>query len=148
MSKRYFTKELVDQKVYTDKKFPIPFASVDGDIGILETEDEYLISQCLRLINLGRGGIAEVTQEVFDGLKKKIGSQQSGQRWQNQALSGKDLPNPLAQIGVKGADVSFAVGAGNKAQKKMESVVAETPQITIPDMTAFKPKRGRKAQPK
>lgn len=67
-----FIKELVSRPLRTSKGWPIQFHPVGDDLGILETNDPFTVSELRKFIAAGRGGVREVTsEEEWDEVKKK-----------------------------------------------------------------------------
>lgn len=68
---KFFSKYDLRNKIYTGAGWPVPFKDVGGMIGLLATNDNYIISELQKVIDEHRGGVQEVTAAEFEALKKK-----------------------------------------------------------------------------
>ena len=68
---RYFYKAIVENTIIGPNNVNVPFIPYGSGEGALETEDEALIACLLDRIANRRGGVAEMTKEQYEELKKK-----------------------------------------------------------------------------
>lgn len=69
--KTFWLKEIVLNKLFLPSGAPVPFESVDGTYGILETEDPYIASELAKAVRNHVGGVMSLTEDQFSEWKKK-----------------------------------------------------------------------------
>ena len=68
---RFFLKELVNNKVWSTKGYPIPFEDIGDDMGLLVTNHPGLIEELEIAISRKRGGVSEIAESEVEEVKKK-----------------------------------------------------------------------------
>ena len=84
----FFLKELRDRPIRVPGGWEIGFEDAGGNIGILSTEDGYVISELKAAESRKAGGVYEIDQARYEELKKKQGRAR---------LSPKSLLNVIRQ---------------------------------------------------
>lgn len=68
---RFFKKEGTKTKVQLSNGFWLPFEKVDNSTAIVGTDDPNVLAGIDRAIQMGRGGLTEISAEEFAELRKK-----------------------------------------------------------------------------
>ena len=137
---RYFGKSLVYNTIQAADGRTVPFIEGAAGIGLLATEDAVFIAELELRIREKRGGIWEMTQEVYDEeLKKKNASQSLQPSLTRQGLT---LAVVQAQAQLQSGDPAAAVApASNKPKQADQTPAASPDEVKVSKPTVGKLKR-------
>ncbi len=137
---RYFGKSLVYNTIQAADGRTVPFIEGAAGIGILATEDAVFIAELELRIREKRGGIWEMTQEIYDEeLKKKNASQSLQPSLTRQGLT---LAVVQAQAQLQSGDPAAAVApASNKPKQADQTPAASPDEVKVSKPTVGKLKR-------
>lgn len=79
----YYRKELFSNPLRLPNGFTIQFTEVADDMGVLATEDGYLISELRNAIQRRVGGVNEISASEYEDLKKNPPDKPSPPPWLN-----------------------------------------------------------------
>lgn len=134
---RYFGKSLVYNTIQAADGRTIPFIEGAAGIGLLATEDAVFIAELELRIREKRGGIWEMTQEVYDEeLKKKNASQSLQPSLTRQGLT---LAVVQAQAQLQSGDPAAAVAPASDKPKQAD----QTPSASPDEVKVSKPTVGK-----
>lgn len=138
----YFKKEQVGHPIYLPGGRKVQFVDVDGDIGVLATEDQTVVLELRK--SIGRLGIVEISSETYTELKKKAESTRSVSNSKQptdrslQALLGRN-----GAVSALGSRVNVVARSSLQAPSKAANPTA--PLTTTPEI--IKPARPLVAKP-
>jgi len=137
---RYFGKSLVYNTIQAADGRTVPFIEGAAGIGILATEDAVFIAELELRIREKRGGIWEMTQEIYDEeLKKKNASQSLQPSLTRQGLT---LAVVQAQAQLQSGDPAAAVAPASNNPKQADQTPAASPdEVKVSKPTVGKLKR-------
>jgi hypothetical protein len=134
---RYFGKSLVYNTIQAADGRTIPFIEGAAGIGLLATEDAVFIAELELRIREKRGGIWEMTQEVYDEeLKKKNASQSLQPSLTRQGLT---LAVVQAQAQLQSGDPAAAAAPASDKPKQTD----QTPSASPDEVKVSKPTVGK-----
>ncbi len=83
MAKSYFKKAVLTSPVRLSNGTKAPFINVGENMGVLETDDEFLVAELSKCVNGGnKCGVQASTKAEFDSLKKNTVSKSPKLPWQ------------------------------------------------------------------
>jgi hypothetical protein len=140
LAMRHFGKSLVYNTIQAADGRTVPFIEGAAGIGILATEDAVFIAELELRIREKRGGIWEMTQEIYDEeLKKKNASQSLQPSLTRQGLT---LAVVQAQAQLQSGDPAAAVApASNKPKQADQTPAASPDEVKVSKPTVGKLKR-------
>jgi hypothetical protein len=137
LAMRYFGKSLVYNTIQASDGRTVPFIEGAAGIGLLATEDAVFIAELELRIREKRGGIWEMTQEVYDEeLKKKNASQSLQPSLTRQGLT---LAAVQAQAQLQSGDPAAAVVPASDKPKQAD----QTPSTSPDEVKVSKPTVGK-----
>lgn len=124
----YFLKELLNNKLRLENGVPVTFEDVGGNMGILATEDQSLITQLKTAELRSVGGVYEIEKDKYDNLKKKVGTASLSRR--NLLSAVKLVPLVQAPQGAS-AESAAAVEVGQPLEVP-EAIPPTTKKVNRP----------------
>jgi hypothetical protein len=137
LAMRYFGKSLVYNTIQAADGRTVPFIEGAAGIGLLVTEDAVFIAELELRIREKRGGIWEMTQEIYDEeLKKKNASQSLQPSLTRQGLT---LAVVQAQAQLQSGDPAAAAAPASEKPKQAD----QTPPTSPDEVKVSKPTVGK-----